>query len=260
MIVMMEGLNFLLFLVIGFGATTFGAIVGLGGGFIIMPILLLLYPEAPKESLTAISLCTIFVNALFSAFCYFKQDKIRIGAGIALLIATFPGAILGSIATSIISPSVFNTMMGLLLSVIAIVVLLKKEDDGYIEQKLIVSKKILAIGVPFSFFTGFISSFFGIGGGIINMPVLIHLLKFPVKIAVGTSMFIILIMTFTGAIVHIIQGTMYAKHLFILIPLCIGSVAGGIAGAQLSQKLHNKIILLLLAIALIVTGIKLIFF
>jgi uncharacterized membrane protein YfcA len=255
-------LKILCFLLAGFGATTLGALVGLGGGFIIMPILLLLYPEAPKESLTAISLCAIFVNALFSTLSYLKQDKIRIKAGVALLIATLPGAILGSLATSIIAPSIFNTMMGLLLAVIAILLILKRKDESNKPEQPVIKitpSKIITIGIPFSFLTGFISSFFGIGGGIINMPVLMHILKFPVKYAVATSMFIILIMTFTGASFHIIHGTITSAHLSTVLPLCIGSLIGGIIGAELSKKIHNKIIVVLLALCLLLTGLKLIF-
>ncbi len=253
-------LNLFMFFCIGIGATTIGSLIGLGGGFLIMPMLLFVYPEAPKASLTAISLCVIFVNALFSTFGYFKQDKVKMSAGVALLIATFPGAAYGSIATSVIAPETFNKLMGLLLGIIGISLLFKKEPK--IEQERIqmniTMPKLILIGTPLSFITGFISSFFGIGGGIMNMPILIHILHFPVKYAVATSMFIILVMATTGTVVHIIQGSIKLSCVPILIVMCIGAIIGGTIGTQFSKKINSKIILILLALCLIITGLKLV--
>ena len=62
------------------------------------------------------------------------------------------------------------------------------------------------VGIAISFAVGYLSSFLGIGGGIIHVPALIYFLDFPVHIATATSHFILAIMALTGTVVHIFTG------------------------------------------------------
>src|SRR5262245_17501431 len=63
-----------------------------------------------------------------------------------------------------------------------------------------------SIGVGLSAIVGYLSSLLGIGGGIIHVPALVHVLNFPVHIATATSHFVLAIMALTGTIVHILTG------------------------------------------------------
>ena len=86
----------------------YGTIIGAGGGFVLMPILLLLYPEQSPELLTAISLAVVFFNASSGSAAYARMKRIDYKSGIIFSIATIPGAILGSISTSYINRNVFH--------------------------------------------------------------------------------------------------------------------------------------------------------
>jgi uncharacterized membrane protein YfcA len=113
-------------------------------------------------------------------------------------------------------------------------------------------------GIILSFFVGYLSSFLGIGGGIIHVPALTTLLDFPIHIATATSHFILAIMALAGTIVHIYQGNLKDSWLTML--LIGGGVIGGAQlGAYYSHHVRPGVIISLLAIALLLVGIRIIF-
>jgi uncharacterized membrane protein YfcA len=103
---------------------------------------------------------------------------------------------------------------------------------------------------------GYFSSLLGIGGGIIHVPVLVHLLNFPVHIATATSHFVLAIMVLTGTLVHIITGT-FSHGVRRTIALSLGVLVGAQLGARLSERVQGKWILRGLALALGAVGIRL---
>ena len=96
---------------------------------------------------------------------------------------------------------------------------------------------------------GFLSSLLGIGGGIIHVPVLIHLLNFPVHIATATSQFILTNMALTGTLTHIATGA-FTQGIRRTILLAVGVLLGAPLGTLLSRKIHGIWIIRGLAFAL----------
>jgi hypothetical protein len=113
----------------------------------------------------------------------------------------------------------------------------------------------LSIGVVVSVFVGYISSFLGIGGGIIHVPALVYLLHFPVHIATATSHFVLAIMALTGTLVHMVMGT-FSHGVHQTIALAIGVVLGAQVGAYLSNRIKGTWIIRSLALALGFIGIR----
>ena len=107
-----------------------------------------------------------------------------------------------------------------------------------------------------SFFVGFLSSLLGIGGGIIHVPALTTLLNFPLHIATATSHFILAVMALGGTIVHIIQGNFKGEWLR-TISIGAGIIVGAQVGAYFSNKLKDKLIIRILAFALLAVGVRL---
>ena len=91
------------------------------------------------------------------------------------------------------------------------------------------------LGLILSTFVGFISSLLGIGGGIVHVPALVHLLNFPVHIATATSHFVLSIMALSGSAVHYFSGTLSNSFLEIGL-LSVGAIIGAQIGARLSKK------------------------
>ena len=84
---------------LGFVIGAYGTLIGAGGGFVLMPLLLLLYPEESPEVITGISLAVVFFNALSGSVAYAKMKRIDYRSGLLVSLATIPGAILGPLTT-----------------------------------------------------------------------------------------------------------------------------------------------------------------
>src|SRR5262244_4437181 len=106
----------------------FGTLIGAGGGFILVPILLLLYPKEPAELVTAISLAVVFFNALSGSFAYARMKRVDYRSGIFFSIATIPGAVIGALATAYIPRRIFDLMFGVLMIIGAIMLRLSAEE------------------------------------------------------------------------------------------------------------------------------------
>ena len=104
---------------IGFLVGTYGTIIGAGGGFIIVPLLVFLFPADGPSMITAASLAVICVNAASGTAAYAVQKRISYRTGIFFAAATIPGALLGSYLTSFISKRVFGIVFGVLLVAVA---------------------------------------------------------------------------------------------------------------------------------------------
>ena len=93
----------------------YGTLIGAGGGFVLMPILLLLHPKATPEQLTAISLAVVFFNALAGSESYAMMKRIDYKSGLMFAAATIPGAIIGALNTSLVPRHLFNGIFAVLL-------------------------------------------------------------------------------------------------------------------------------------------------
>ena len=129
----------------------------------------------------------------------------------------------------------------------------KPSTDTPFEEKTFHYNKTL--GIVSSLFVGLLSSIFGIGGGIIHVPLMIYLLGFPVHIATATSHFVLAVSSCMGVISHFLLD-----HIVWLpaIALGIGASLGAQIGAKLSKKTKPKIILVLLSCAVFALGIRLV--
>lgn len=259
-------LQFLWLIPLGFFAGGYGTLIGAGGGFVIAPALLLIYPGEAPETITSVSLAVVFFNALSGTLALTRSNRIHYRTGVIFAAATIPGAIAGAFATTALSRSTFNLIFGLLLIGMASFLALnpgkkgaarvaQASFDAPVVTKL--SAQTLLAGVVLSMCFGFISSFFGIGGGFLYVPALVYLLRFPVHMATATSLFILTITAFTGSATHVAAG-LFHHGIRRAIVLSIGAIFGAQAGAWLSQRLHGDWIIRSLAVALGLVGLRLI--
>jgi uncharacterized membrane protein YfcA len=256
---------------LGFVIGAYGTLIGAGGGFVLMPLLLLLYPDQSPEIITSISLAVVFFNALSGSWAYARIKRVDYKSGLLFAIASIPGAILGALSTAYIPRRLFNAVFGVLMIAASVILLLypsrAKETIGnrrsyHIARSLVEKDGSVhtfsynpRVGVGLSFFVGYISSLLGIGGGIIHVPLLVHLLNFPVHIATATSHFILAIMALTGTVVHIVTGS-FSHGVRRTITLAVGVLLGAQVGALLSNRVQGSWIIRGLAIALGFVGIR----
>jgi uncharacterized membrane protein YfcA len=110
-------------------------------------------------------------------------------------------------------------------------------------------------GIAISVAVGYVSSFLGIGGGLIHVPALCYLLGFPIHIATATAHFILAVMALTGTLVHVATGT-FSQGVHRTIALAIGVLLGAQIGARLSEKIKGGWIIRGLAVALGIVGLR----
>src|ERR1051326_5793626 len=147
----------------------FGTLIGAGGGFLLVPLLLLLYPTERPEILTSISLFAVFCNAASGTVAYAGMGRIDYTAAMLFSAAGLPGAILGAIATQYIPGHIFDGLLGVILIISAIYVALHREPDAPPANGDDAARRrarVLWLGAAISAVVGFVSSLLGIGGGI----------------------------------------------------------------------------------------------
>src|SRR4026207_1897729 len=113
-------LQFLWLVPLGFFAGGYGTLIGAGGGFVLAPALLLIYPDEAAETITSISLAVVFFNARSGTLVYARSKRIDFKLGAIFALATMPGAVLGALTTNAISRDKLNLVFGLLLIAVAI--------------------------------------------------------------------------------------------------------------------------------------------
>jgi len=260
---------------LGFAVGTFGTLIGAGGGFLLAPALLLLYPHERPETITAISLAVVFFNAASGSVAYAQQKRIDYRSGLTFALASVPGAVLGAYTTSFIPRQTFNLVFGCLLFVLGWLVFFNAKEKLLAPQTSdpkatthchLVDRHgeeyrwsySMPLGVAISIGVGYLSSLLGIGGGIIHVPALARLLRFPVRIATATSHFILALVALMGTIAHIALGA-FAHGSRRTMFLSLGVVLGAQLGAHLSHRIQGTWILRALANALCLVGLRLLF-
>jgi uncharacterized membrane protein YfcA len=261
------------FIALGFGVGAYGTLIGAGGGFVLMPLLLLLHPQENPDRLTAISLAVVFFNALSGSAAYARMKRIEFRSGLMFAAAATPGAVVGALQTSLVSRGLFDIIFCVVLIVVAVAMILKPElqhnprgsqplSKWETTRHLVEANGTVhewtffpVIGVVLSFFVGYFSSFLGIGGGIIHVPALVWLLHFPVHIATATSHFILVIMALAGTLVHVWSGAL-AHNWRETALLALGVLGGAQLGAYLSNRIKSTWIIRSLALALGMVGVR----
>ncbi len=247
------------FIPLGFFLGALGTLIGAGGGFMMMPILLLLYPEDSAELLTSISLAAVCLNAASGSVAYVRMGRVNFRAGWMFAVAGIPGTLIGAVVTAHLERGVFDLIMGGSLIVLATYLITKTFQDRAATSDDRVDRPFNAsLGIGISLGVGFLSSLLGIGGGVIHVPALVYLLGFPPHVATATSHFVLAITTFVVTVYHGATGSLSGGWERAAM-LGIGVVFGAQVGARLSRRVHGTWIIRCLALALMTVGARVVF-
>ncbi|MDA8169230.1 MAG: sulfite exporter TauE/SafE family protein [Nitrospiraceae bacterium] len=267
----MEGFHLWL-LPLGFLIGAYGTLIGAGGGFVLMPMLILLYPGQNPEILTSVSLAVTFFNALSGSAAYARLKRIDYKSGLMFAAATIPGAVIGALHTSSVHRRDFDLIFGIVLVIVSVYLFWQPSIGKKARQRkpgrFALTRTMTsvggdtftytfnpAIGIVLSVAVGYLSSFLGIGGGIIHVPMMSRLLGFPVHVATATSHFVLAIMTLAGTLVHVVMGNFHHSYKRVIM-LAAGVLIGAQLGAVLSNRIKGHWIIRGLAIALGFVGIR----
>lgn len=236
---------------LGVAAGVLGSMIGLGGGIIVVPVLT--FFGFPPTLAASNSLFAALSNAAASTISYSKQKRIDFSLGLKLGLLSVPGTVLGAYVSSDVTPGIFKILFGLVLISSAFYIFLRKKIET--KQK-VVTKQLLLFAIGASFFAGIISSFFGIGGGIIFVPLMVVGIGMTMKKAAPTSQFILLFASLSGVISHSLLGHPDFLQAGLL---AIGSFVGGLIGARLSLDIRERYLQILVSVIIIAAAAKLFF-
>lgn len=265
-------LGYIVLFLVGFIAAIIGSIVGLGGGIIIVPTLLLLSPTLfghSVSSATAVgtSLFVLIFTALASTVNFIRQRRVDFRSGLLFFVTSGPAAMLGAYLTGGLQEGLFQILFGLFMLMMAILLMVRdrirplrirwKINRTYTDASGVATEYgysvVPALAVGFA--VGLVSGLFGIGGGSLFVPLMVLLFRFPPHVATATSMLVILLSSATGSITHFLEGNIDGGFAAALAP---GAVIGGWVGAGIAGRMSGKHLLLALRITLLIFSLYLI--
>jgi uncharacterized membrane protein YfcA len=267
----------LLLVPLGFAVGAYGTLVGAGGGFVLVPALLIIYPDEDPASITSISLAVVFFNAVSGSIAYARQRRIVYRSGLLFAAAGLPGAVAGALVVDNVPRRLFDVIFGFTLLAIASYTLwsigrpqilraplrgrgiIRREMPGAAEGESFRYAYRAWQGIAMMAAIGFLSSLLGIGGGVISVPAMITILHFPVHVAVATSQFILAFMAGEGSLVHVANGELAGDNVLRALLIAAGAIPGAQVGALLSRRLRGPVVARLLVLALVVVGVRLLF-
>ena len=237
------------------------AIAGIGGGSLMVPYMILLLGYNVKVAIATSLICIIATSAA-SASVYLKSGLIDVKTALMLEPATAAGAIFGAYSTITLSTNVVEFSLGVLLIGTAVATVLK---GIYVERR---SKEIRVregvnpsglrkgSAITASSIAGLFSGMFGIGGGVLKVPIMNLILDIPIKTAAATSLFMIGLTASSGGIVYLIKGLPNAVSVAALVT---GLIPGATLGARYMRRLKPQIVRAVFAALLAYAGFKLMF-
>jgi uncharacterized membrane protein YfcA len=232
--------------------------VGLGGGFIIVPVLRLFFGLNPAVA-AGTSLALVIANSASGAAAYLLQRRVHVRVAVLIAAGGFPGGIAGAIAVKALSPRLFDWLFAVFLLAVAVDMIRNREKR--LKGRADVADVRRLAGMPWpraliaGLAVGFISSLFGVGGGVVLIPTLLYFSNLPAHAISATSQFGILLTSPVGFVTHYLQRDINWSY---VVPMVIGGLLGGPIGARLSLRLKSAGLLLLVAFALFLAAIALI--
>lgn len=255
------------FAFVGILAGLLSGLLGIGGGVITIPFLLVIFKmiRIPAVSIMHLaigtSLAAMVFNTLSSSYAHYKKEAILFHLVKPMALGVIVGALLGAMIARFASSYFLQIFFGCFELLLGIRYLLP-ESKTHKEKKLphFWALSMIALCVTT------LSTMLGVGGGMINVPVLTHF-NVPVKKAIGTSSALSFLISLFGAIFFLLMG-MGSTHAYetvgyLYLPafIIISIVAFFVApyGAKLAHRLHTTVLRRIFGLALIAAGATMIF-
>ena len=253
----MDALLLLLIALLCMSAGTIGALMGLGGGLIIIPLLTLGFGIPMQEAIGA-SLIGVIATSTGAATKYVKQGLTNVRLALFLEMSTTMGSIIGALIAVYTNQTVLFLFFSALLVYAGFTMLRRTElffspDEVKAEEQIVdlscryvdprsnceinYGVKGLRKGLAYSSVAGMLSGLLGVGGGLVKVPVMSVCMCVPLKAATATSNFMIGVTALTGAIIFYGHGLLNA---YLCAAVALGVFAGAYIGTMLMAKYSSN--------------------
>ncbi|WP_017379125.1 sulfite exporter TauE/SafE family protein [Paenisporosarcina sp. TG-14] len=266
-------MEYVLLALVGLFSGVVGALVGLGGGIILVPATLFLGGSSglisgiTPQNVVGLSVIMMIFTGLASTLTFMKARTVDYRSALIFFVGSVPGTILGAWVNKGLDLPSFNLYFGILLIMLSTLLLVRKYikpvkwfvNNGKKKTFTDTHGKNYVYGYPvwfaliLTFGVGFASGLFGIGGGSIIVPAMILLFLFPPHVAVGTSMFMVFLSALVNSASHISLGNVPWLYTLPVIP---AAFIGAKIGATLNQRIKSETLVVALRIILLLLGVR----
>ena len=250
-----------------------GALTGLGGGVVIVPVLALLFHIDLRYAIGA-SLVSVIATSSGAAVSFVREGFSNVRIGMFLEVATTVGALVGAFLTAHTSNHVIGVVFGLTLLYSAWSAfrehprqapteanpLAQKLElhgdypDGHGRQAYVAQNVPAGFGIMF--IAGVLSGLLGIGSGAVKVLAMDRAMKLPFKVSTTTSNFMIGVTAAASAGIYLSRGYIAPG---LAAPVMLGVLAGSILGARLLIKIRVPVLRILFAIVIVALGVEMIY-
>jgi uncharacterized protein len=261
------------------GAGVVGAILGLGGGILLVPILTIFYGVNLHYAMGA-SIVSVIATSSGAAAAYLRTGLSNIRIGLFLVVATTTGALTGALLSGVVPHRALELILGLALGYSAFATIrqigvelpesigqdrtairFSLEGTYYdlrARQPVTYQASRVPAGFVAMFGAGVLSGLLGIGSGAFKVLAMDYLMRLPMKVSTATSNFMIGITAAASAGIYFTRGDI---HPLIATPVAVGVLGGAYVGTAVMARLRNTTVrkvflpvIVYLAVSMILRG------
>ena len=242
----------------------FGALLGVGGGIFIVPVMVLAF-HLPIKIAVAASIVSVIATSNAGGSSYVEQHITNLRLGMFLEIATTIGALSGSVLALYLKEWVMLLIFALMLAYMAYAAFsTRRVDDrrilsgdfaratqdrpsaflmlrgSYHDEALGREVDYVVTGAPagaaIACFAGVASGLLGVGGGVLKVSAMNAYMNVPMKVAVATSKLMIGVTASVSSILFFLAGLV---HFYVVAPVALGTTLGATVGTMVMNRLHS---------------------
>jgi uncharacterized membrane protein YfcA len=256
------------------GASVLGSMLGLGGGVFIVPLFTLFLGVDPKIAVGA-SAIAVVTNSVVGSTRHLRNRYVNIRLSMLLEISTALGAILGALIAVAVSAGFLEALLGAVLLYAAWSMLrgrkveIANAEPGDSDPMELMAEfpegksgnvvryvpQRLPFGIGASAGAGVISGMLGIGGGVVQVPLMNLLMKIPLRAAAGTSSFMVGMTAVATASVFYASGNINPQ---VTVPAMIGVLLGSNIGSILTKRLKTDRLVVVFVVVMVYLGISMV--
>jgi uncharacterized membrane protein YfcA len=256
---------------LGCASGSLGAVTGIGGGVIIVPVLVVVFGFDFATAVAA-SLAAVVATSTAAGSAYVAEGLTNMRLAMTLEVATTVGGITGGFLGVFLPERVLSAIFGAAMLATAFLISRGRTEHGHRPRdepepapveipgdtgpldaryrdpdsgsKVVYRVRRVPFGMGASYGAGIVSGLLGVGGGFIKVPVMNLVMDVPIKVAAATSNFMIGVTAVSSLLVYLGRGEV---HPAIVTPLVLGTTVGAVAGTRLQSRIQSHQIRIALA-------------
>ena len=259
---------------VSIAAGLIGALAGVGGGILVIPVLTIGFGVDIRLAVGA-SIVSVIATSSGAAAAYVRDRMTDMRVGMFLELATTTGAVCGALLSAVVAPAFLYVLLGVVLlasagiqvarlgeetpptsAPSALAARLRLESsypDRRLGREVPYSARRIPLGFALMWIAGVVSGLLGIGSGVLKVLAMDGAMRLPMKVSSATSNFMIGVTAAASAGIYLSRGDVDPR---IAAPVALGVLAGALVGARLLQHISNRAVRLIFLPVLVVVGLE----